>query len=283
MKLLEQKAPAHASDSPRGSFDEQIAVLRMAKEAMTSLDEPTFIDKVCEPVLWHTDLHMGNIYVSGEDSTRIVSLIDWQSIVVSPSFIQARFPAFLPIEEDFALGTTNIPELPHNYNEMDSDDQEYAKHKLKEAKLARIYELSSGSENFQAYKALSIPSFLRELFIRCGEVSEEGVIPLRACLIELCATWHEFGFMNPCPISFDEDSLQWHEKQFKEYRDYHKVHELARKILGTDFEGWISPHVDFAAKQQQNAKLLEEFMHRSNEFNKSPEDLRMIWPYLERP
>lgn len=142
-------------------------------------------EKVSEPVLWHTDLHMGNIYVSEEDPANIVSLIDWQSIVVSPLFFQARFPEFLPVEEDYALGTSEFPKLPQNYDEMKADDKEYAEYKLKEAKLAKVYELSSGSKNNQAYKALRIPSFLRELFIRCGEVSEEGMIPLRVCLIEL--------------------------------------------------------------------------------------------------
>lgn len=248
---------------------------------MTKLDEASLIDKVSEPVLWHTDLHMGNIYVS-EENPAIVSLIDWQSIVVSPLFLQARFPDFLSIEEDYALGTTDLPKLPQNYNEMNASDQEYADYKLKEAKLAKVYELSSGSKNNQAYKALHVPSFLRELFIRCGQVSEEGMIPLQACLIELSKAWSDLGFAKQCPVTFSEVDLSRHEQQFQAYRDYHEIHELARNILCTDFEGWISPYVDFAAKQQQNEELLQEVMRRSTEYNKSPEEIRTIWPYLER-
>jgi hypothetical protein len=249
---------------------------------MSRLNEASLIDKVSEPVLWHTDLHMGNIYVSKENPANIVSLIDWHSIVVSPLFLQARFPEFLPVEEDYALGTTDLPKLPPNYNEMDASDQAYADYKLKEAKLAKVYELSSGSENNQAYKALRVPSFLRELFIRCGEVSEEGVIPLQACLIQLSEAWNHLGFAGQCPVTFSEDDLKRHKQQFQEYRDYHKIHELARKILGTDFEGWITPQVDFAEKRQQNEELLQEVMRRSTEYNKSPEEIRRIWPYLER-
>ncbi|KAH3909625.1 hypothetical protein HBH56_158950 [Parastagonospora nodorum] len=280
--LLRQDSTTATSDSPRGSFEEQTAVLKLTKEIMSRLDEVSLIDKVSEPVLWHTDLHMGNIYVSEESPANIVSLIDWQTIVVSPLFLQARFPEFLPVEEDYTLGTTDLPKLPPNYNEMDVSDQEYADYKLKEAKLAKVYELSSGSENNQAYKALRVPSFLRELFIRCGEVSGEGVIPLQACLIELSEAWNDLGFAGQCPVTFNEDDLKSHKQQFQEYRDYHKIHELARKILGTDFEGWITHQVDFAAKQQQNEELLQEFMRRSTEYNKSPEEIRRIWPYLER-
>ncbi|KAF2463512.1 uncharacterized protein BDR25DRAFT_383569 [Lindgomyces ingoldianus] len=280
--LLRQNLTTATSGPPCGSFEEQIAVLKSTKEAMSRLNESTFINKVSEPVLWHTDLHMGNIYVSEENPANIVSLIDWQSNVVSPLFLQARFPGFLPIEEYYSLGTTELPKLPQNYDEMDADDKEYAEYKLKEAKLAKVYELSSASENNQAYKALRIPSFVRELFIRCGEVSEEGIVPLRACLIEISKTWTDLGFIDQCPVSFSEDDLQRHERQFQEYRDYHKIHELARKILGTDFEGWITPQVDFATKQQQNEALLQEIMRRSAEYNKSPEEIRRIWPYLER-
>ncbi|KAH8725094.1 kinase-like domain-containing protein [Phaeosphaeriaceae sp. PMI808] len=280
--LLSQNSITATPDLPRGSFDEQISLLKITKEVMSRLTEPTFIDKVSEPVLWHTDLHMGNIFVSEENPSKIVSLIDWQSVVVSPLFLQARFPEFLPTGEDYTLGTTELPKLPQNYNEMNVEEKQYAEYELKEAKLAKAYELSSGSANNQAYKALRIPSFLRELFVRCGEVSEEGIVPLRACLIELSETWNDFGFTTPYPASFSEGDLKKHQQQFEEYRNYHKVHELARKILDTDFEGWIMPRVDFATKQKQNEELLQEVMRKSNEFNKSPEEIWRIWPYLER-
>jgi hypothetical protein len=282
--LIEQPRTTTNYDPPRGSLGEQAAVLEMAKNLMSRLDEPTlFLNKISEPVLWHTDLHMGNVYVSVTDPTRILSIIDWQSIVVSPLFIQARFPEFLPVDQDYTFGTTGLPKLPEIYHEMDAEDKEYAEYKLKGARLAKVYEMSSGSHNNQGYKALHIPSFLRELFVRCGEVSEEGEAPLRACLIEWFNAWNELGFVEKCPISFSESELQRHEQQFGQYRNFHEIHELARKLLGTDFEGWITPQVDFATKQQQNQELLKEVMRRSIQYNLSPEEVRRLWPYVERP
>jgi hypothetical protein len=154
---------------------------------MSRIHERTLIGKVSEPVLWHTDLHMGNIYVSEESPENIVSLIDWQSIVVSPLFLQARFPEFLPVGEDYELGTMELPTLPPNFDEMDAEDKKFAEHNLSEAKLAKIYEISSMGKNIRSWKALQIPLFLRELFTRCGEVSEKGRISLLACLIEVAA------------------------------------------------------------------------------------------------
>jgi hypothetical protein len=57
---------------------------------------------------------------------------------------------------------------------------------------------------------------------------------------------------------------------------------LAKNILGTDFEGWISPYVDFEMKRQQNTALLEEFVRKSSQYDMSPERMREIWPYLDR-
>jgi hypothetical protein len=85
----------------------------MTKDVMSMMDNKSLLfSKLSEPVLWHTDLHMGNIYVSHEDPVKIVSLIDWQSIVVSPLFLQARFPEFLPVDETYILGTQDFPQLP---------------------------------------------------------------------------------------------------------------------------------------------------------------------------
>jgi len=259
-------------------------MLRVTKDVVSSLGRSTFINRVSEPVLWHTNLHMGNIYVSykGPDTAKIVSLIDWQSIVVAPLFLQARFPKFLSVDEDYKLSAKEFPELPHDYDEMDATEKKLAEDKLKIAKLSKVYEVTSGFQNNRGYKALHIPSFLRELFVRCGEVSEEGAIPLRACLIEVYKTWDELEIMDPRPLRFSDDDLERHDREFDEYRSFHSVLEFARKMLSTDVEGWISPRLDFDMMQQENVKLLEAAMRRSTDFNKSPDDIRSIWPYIDR-
>ncbi|KAI4700758.1 hypothetical protein J4E81_003722 [Alternaria sp. BMP 2799] len=205
----------------------------MTKEVMSRLNDRTLIGKVSEPVLWHTDLHMGNIYVSGRMPPQISSIIDWQSIVVSPLFLQARFPKFLTVDEDYELGALKLPDPPPNLDEMDAKDRELAEYKFEQAKEAKVYE---------------------------DEISFEG----------------------ECPLNFSDEDVQRLEQQFEKYSNYHKVHEFARGILNADFEGWINPMLDFAAKQQQNKELLEEFVRRSSEFGMTPEEMRRIWPYSER-
>jgi hypothetical protein len=266
------------SDRPSVSTGEQLAVLNMAKEVMSRLDTGTIIDRFSQPVLWHTDLHMGNIFVSSEDPTKIVSLIDWQSISVSPLLLQARFPEFLSVDPDFVLDSA-VPELPEDYETLDAADKHIAEFKKRQAKMAKVYEVASSVHNPQAYKAFFMPSFLQDLFTRCGEASEEGVIPLRACLIQIAEAWDDVGFGGQCPFNFNEEGIQKHNQQFIEYRDFHGIQKIARKLPDTDSEGWISPQLDFTLKAQQNKDLLEEVMRRSSEYNKSSEEVRRIWPF----
>ncbi|KAF2240280.1 hypothetical protein BU26DRAFT_470903 [Trematosphaeria pertusa] len=279
---IEQQSLVSTFKPPRGSVDEQFAVLNMAKEVMSRLDTVTLINRVSRPVLWHTDLHMGNIYSKPEDPTKICSLIDWQSIVVSPLYLQARFPEFLSVDDDYVLGLTEEPKLPQDYQDMDTNDKKLAELKFEDTKMSKFYELSTANQHLRAHHAFLMPQFTRELFIRCGEVSEEGAIPLRACLIEFADAWSELGLLGECPFSFSEEDIRKHDQQFRDYRDFHRVQEIARKLLSTDSEGWISPQLDFAERQRMNTELLQEIMRRSNEYNKTAEEIRSIWPFREK-
>ncbi|CAE6998145.1 hypothetical protein P3342_000765 [Pyrenophora teres f. teres] len=279
---IEQQSLVSTFGPPRGTIDEQLAVLNMTKEVMSRLDSVKLITRVSRPVLWHTDLHMGNILSKPEDPAKICSLIDWQSIVVSPLYLQARFPEFLSVDDDYVLGLTEEPKLPHNYQDMDTNDKKLAELKFEDTKMSKFYELSTANQHLRAHHAFLMPQFTRELFMRCGEVSEEGAIPLRACLIEFTNAWDELGFLGQCPFNFSEEDVRNHDKQFQDYRDFHRVQEIARKLLSTDSEGWISSQLDFAERQQMNTELLQEIMRRSIEYNRTAEEIWSIWPFREK-
>jgi hypothetical protein len=263
---------------PRGSTEEQVAVLEMAKEVFLKMDAKTQPGRFPWLSLWHTDLHMGNIYVSDEEPTEIVSLIDWQYVVVSPLFYQVRFPEFISIGEDYELGC-EIPTPPENIDEMDEADQAITRFKHKQTMMGKAYEAASGFKNKNVFKSLRLPLLYRQLFLRTGEAWEEGTVPLRACLTALADVWHEAGFSGACPCNFSTDEIEKHQQGFQEYRDHHKIYELAREYLDTDSDGWIAPDDDFAEKQQRNKELLDICIAHCAEYGKSAEEMRKIWPY----
>ncbi|KAI2899918.1 hypothetical protein CBS63078_7170 [Aspergillus niger] len=262
----------------RGTFEEKSQLLNFTIRLMTMLDSHPLLGQSAQPTLWHTDLHMGNIYVAPEDSTRIVSIIDFQSLAVMPAFLQSRWPEFLKPPNNYTQSFAH-PELPDGYDNMDDESKLLARRGWSQAKLAKAYEVSTFLENRPAHIARNVPRVFRELFTRCGEVSEMGVIPLRACLIEIFQNWADLGFTGSCPFSFTEEDIETHERQFVEYQAWHEVQHLAQECLDTDTEGWISPELDIEEKRRQNRELLAMFIERMAD-EKSPEARRM-WPFLD--
>ncbi|KAG5287825.1 phosphotransferase enzyme family protein [Histoplasma capsulatum G186AR] len=269
----------HPETFYQGSFLEQTNLLESAIRLLRLLDSHPILAQSATPVIWHTDLHMGNIYVSPDEPSQILSLIDWQSVSILPLFLQARWPIFLEPPQNYARGFQK-PELPDDFDRLDREEQQLARYEQQQAVAAKAYEVSNYLENRSAYTAMNLPRVFRELFKRCGEISEVGVIPLRACLIEIFTNWFELGFTGDCPYSFSQEEIDDHNSQFREYEDWHKVHELARKCLDTDEDGWIPPDMDITEKRQQNQELLNMFINQMAA-EKSPEEARRMWPFVE--
>lgn len=165
-----------------GTSTEQIALLRDTVQIMDLLDTHPILSHHAQPIIWHSDLHMGNIFVSADDPSRIVSLIDWQSISILPSFLQAQWPEFLKPPTNYPEGFVQ-PTLPDGFENLDPGDKALTTLEWNQAKRAKTYEVSNFLENRPAHIAMNIPRVFKELFVRCGEVSDYGVIPLRTCLI----------------------------------------------------------------------------------------------------
>ncbi|KAL2060796.1 hypothetical protein VTL71DRAFT_8848 [Oculimacula yallundae] len=261
------------------NIEDDIALLQKAADLMDRLESYPSLKQNSRPTLWHIDLHMGNIFVSETEPSMIVSLIDWQSISVSPLSLQARWPIFLEPPDDYIKGFVH-PQLPSDYETMDEDDKELATYKFKQASRTKAYETRMYLENRDAYNAMNVPRVFRELFIRCGEVFEEGAEPLRACLIEISQSWEQLKLPGTCPFSFSPNEINAHNVSFKEYEEFQRVRKFALGYLGTDSEGWIAPSMDFDEKQAQNKALFEYYLENLAD-GKSRKELLRIWPFSE--
>ncbi|KAJ6019859.1 hypothetical protein N7522_000567 [Penicillium canescens] len=263
----------------RGTVEQQIQLLEATVSLMKLLDSNQILSGVCQPTLWHTDLHMGNIFVAPDECSRIVSLIDFQSTSILPAFLQAQWPIFLrpPQTHNYVKGIFQ-PQLPADFNKLDEDNRATVFREWSQVKLAKAYEVSTYLEDRAAHNAMNVPRVFRELFTRCGEVSEVGIVPLRACLIEIFQNWSSLGFSDKCPYSFSQDEVDAHEYQFAEYRAWHDVQALAEECLDTDAEGWIAPQLDINEKRRQNEELLALYIEKSSG-EKSAEEAKAMWPF----
>ncbi|KAB8250476.1 hypothetical protein BDV35DRAFT_377446 [Aspergillus flavus] len=206
-----------------------------------------------------------------------LSLIDFQSLSVLPLFLQAQWPVFLKPPQNYTKGLVQ-PKLPGDFDELDEEGKAAALQEWSQSKLAKAYEVATVLENGVAHNAMNIPRVFRELFIRCGEVSEVGVVPLRECLIEIFRNWSSLGFTGQCPYSFSNEEITTHEHQFAEYQAWDEVQQLAQECLDTDAEGWIAPQLDIEEKRRQNRELLSLYIKRMAG-EKSPDEARAMWPF----
>ncbi|RAQ41311.1 hypothetical protein AFGD_011110 [Aspergillus flavus] len=261
----------------RGSLQEQTQLLNHTMDLMKVLDSHPVLSQSAQPTLWHSDLHMGNIFVAPGENSKIVSLIDFQSLSVLPLFLQAQWPVFLKPPQNYTKGLVQ-PKLPGDFDELDEEGKAAALQEWSQSKLAKAHEVATVLENGVAHNAMNIPRVFRELFIRCGEVSEVGVVPLRECLIEIFRSWSSLGFTGQCPYSFSNEEITTHEHQFAEYQAWDEVQQLAQECLDTDAEGWIAPQLDIEEKRRQNRELLSLYIKRMAG-EKSPDEARAMWPF----
>ncbi|KAL9029976.1 MAG: hypothetical protein Q9180_006960, partial [Flavoplaca navasiana] len=153
---------------------EDHAILRdMALKLLPYLTGSPTLQQGAKPVLWHTDLHMGNMFVSETDHSQIVSIIDWQHTSISPHFLQARWPVFLSPPDNYTLGP-NHPELPEDYGTFDPHDKELALFEKEKADNSKAYEIATYLNNRATYKALwEIDEPIREFFNRIGDTWDD--------------------------------------------------------------------------------------------------------------
>ncbi|TQB67461.1 hypothetical protein MPDQ_005707 [Monascus purpureus] len=271
--------PDSQSIGHRGSPQEQARLLEIAISLMGMLDSHPVLTQFAQPTLWHTDLHMGNIFVAPDNNSQITALIDVQSLSVLPLFLQARWPVFLQPPREYTRGLVQ-PVLPDDFDSLDKEDRVAALHDWTQAKMAKAYEVSTFLENRPAHNAMNVPRVFRELFIRIGETSDVGIVPLRECLIEIFQNWSNLGISEHCPYSFSQEEISAHEEQFSKYQEWNEVQQLAQESLDTDAEGWVAPQVDFAQRRSQNKELLSMYIARMAEKGSSDE-ARRIWPFPE--
>ncbi|KAF2685338.1 hypothetical protein K458DRAFT_403544 [Lentithecium fluviatile CBS 122367] len=88
--------------------------------------------------LWHSDLHVANIFVDPAQPTKIVSLIDWQSTGISPLYFHVRQPYIMDYDGPRMYGLER-PELPSNIETLDASAKENAEMLYYQQALCALY------------------------------------------------------------------------------------------------------------------------------------------------
>lgn len=262
----------------QGTAKDHIVLRDMAMKLLPKLARLSSLQQSARPTIWHTDLHMGNIFVSEQDHSQIVSFIDWQHISISPLFLQARWPVFLSPPDDYALGTRH-PELSSDFENFDPHDKEVALFEKERADASKAYEIATYLNNRDMYVAFwKIDQPVREFFKRIGDTWDDGMVPLEMCLLKICEIWGQLGFLDSCPLDLSIRDMETFKQRSIKYKQWNGIQEFAKKYLDTDDDGWIAPQMDFDEKGLQNKALLDLLIERA-QFEEEARETRRMWPF----
>lgn len=141
--------------------------------------------------LWHSDLHIENIFVNPETPTEIVGIIDWQSSELAPLFNHARQPYFLDYNGPAVCGLER-PRLPRDMAQLDPAAQKEATNLYLNMSLCALYRALLNKQNPRLYRAMSFQetsSF--EFLLLARNLLVDGEATYLAQVVELEKTWTE--------------------------------------------------------------------------------------------
>ncbi|EAW06824.1 phosphotransferase family protein [Aspergillus clavatus NRRL 1] len=265
-----------------GAPEEHYRVLETVMQVMPILAKADPIRRHAEPVLCHPDFHPGNIFVSNEDPTEIVGVIDWQFTGILPLFTQVRWPLFLAPPEGYQTGTSN-PELAPEYGTEDQENHAEKGRKQELAMRAKCYEAALLKSHLESYLALTETDVaIRRLFTSCPFTYRDGVLLVRDSLVKIWQHWAHLGVPDECPYRFTSEEVARHEHQMSEYNDWLKLREHTHQLLKSNDGGWVTPEADFDKIQARHQALYQQFVKTKMQKGRSEEDAKKLWFFRDR-
>ncbi|KAL8802839.1 MAG: hypothetical protein Q9182_003526 [Xanthomendoza sp. 2 TL-2023] len=224
-------------------------------------------------VLWHFDLHGGNIFVDPDHPTNITCIIDWQHASVRPLFRYAGHPAFLDFKGPkpllgFQGDAAKIPTLPENYTELSELEQQAAVSLIQQQKLYKAYEMFCALRNPSVHNALRFGETVQaKLLALVNHFSSHSELAVKALLMEVADGWDELR--NPdgpsCPIDYSESDRTTLAAEIPRWMTSTALLDAVLERLGVgskDWDGQVVPE-HFAAQEAVFDKVREEFLNQA--------------------
>lgn len=237
------------------------------------------------PVIRHPDLQPNNIFVS--ESMDILGIIDWQHCAVLPLFLQAFIPKAFQNYGDIESEQLVKPQLPDDFDQLDSQQQDEARELLRRRQLHFFYVGKTLKSNVDHYDAMQLDhlALRQKLFQHAGAPWEGDNVTLKSDLIRATQVWQELvqtdgGPVPDCPLTYSEAEIEHCLKLESQQKDADANLETACRGLDINVEGWVSLEGYDAAKrlsQEMKAQAL-----RDAETDLERDELKNHWPFDDR-
>ncbi|KAI0340144.1 hypothetical protein BDW22DRAFT_1360672 [Trametopsis cervina] len=217
---------------------------------------------ISHSVLWHTDLHLANLFVEATPQAELSAIIDWQSTSVAPLFMQASVPKFLLYKgEDVIIDPGPVgPVLRIPIEDSPPEERPRLEKELKMARRCKIYQLSMERDSLWHYAVHLYPfiDHVRGTTLRAARSWYEGAEYVRDCVYQIGFAWEEIAPDAPLPIVMVKAEWDVHNEAYKRRVKYDaRVQELARQ-MNIEMDGWVA-NDRYEEVRAMNARFMAEW------------------------
>ncbi|KAK6815343.1 hypothetical protein RU639_008689 [Aspergillus parasiticus] len=240
-------------------------------------------------VLWHGDLNLQNIFVDPKEPTRILGIIDWQSLNLFPLFTQATRPAFLEYNGPLPEILDKV-RLPENFESLNPAEQQKAKALHQAQTLHNLYLARSRQMNPVVFEAIQGQKTLRH---QVSVIPGLTVMDYEPCLNSLLRDtqkeWRSIVGQKsdgtpsiPCPLQFSADEVQEQERNEELWVQGVRLMEEFTSDTGC-FKHWDGRvnEQDYEPSRRQLNEGVERFLQREARSKEEQKEWLEALPFVD--
>ncbi|RFU25586.1 hypothetical protein B7463_g10750, partial [Scytalidium lignicola] len=231
---------------------------------------------------WHPDLHCDNLFVD-PDTNKITQIIDWQSALVAPLFLQSRVPRIIRhsklVKEDWS-----VPERPDDYDGLSAEQKAVVDADIESLTHHKYYRYQTYKKNPRRWACIEEQ---QKLELRTNPVKlvteawkNDDVFYLHEALIKLISNWDELEENSGCPIDFSEEERRIYEQDEDNIISIGEILTIFYSDNVLPVDGMVDP-TDYDRAKRNCPKFNEIFLGLTSTL----EEKRLferLWPYQDR-
>ncbi|KAH7384017.1 hypothetical protein DE146DRAFT_636170 [Phaeosphaeria sp. MPI-PUGE-AT-0046c] len=237
-----------------------------------------------KPTLWHSDLHSDNIFVDPSEPTRILNIIDWQAVNISPLFLQARHPSLIEFEGQIPEGFEPIT-LSDDFDDLSEEAQHQARNLRAAQSLYKLYEILMLRQCPEIAHALQFRDTLPgQITGLASSVFSDGEPILQGMLIRFQDEWTTCVNPSlPCPLSFTSDDRKQQQRLEPSWSEGIELMNEVLTEIGAyqGWDGWVN-HANYPVYKERLVRCREHFLDRYAKTKEERNQWIQAWPFEDK-
>ncbi|KAL3420321.1 hypothetical protein PVAG01_08820 [Phlyctema vagabunda] len=274
----------------RGSIQEHLRLLAINEKVVPELIKSPLIQDLATPTLLHVDLNKRNIFVSENDPTVIMSVLDWQSTSIQPAFVYAKETSDLipirppPISILADAAETSTEDLNEDLDEPPETPEEKKERERLEKDIwisRQTFEIGMKAWVPHIYAARVADDTLLRSLRYCSTSWRDSATAVRQELIELSQRWAELGLSGTCPYQPSPQELTEHAELYEQFQVMQRLKEFLIENFDSDSDGWIPPEA-WEFSKEMHRSTFQTWMDGAREGvdpKLTVEIAEKLWPY----